>query len=210
MNEKTINEFLEALASKSPVPGGGGAAALVGAVGMALSNMAGNLTLGKKKYAEIQGEVEELLEEGYKIMENLKALIDKDAEAFKPLSQAYRLPADTPERAKRKEETVEEYSKAACLPPLEIMQSAFAGIKILERIGRIGSPVAVSDAGCGIALLKAALISGSLNIIINTNAIKDQEFVLRITREMDDLLEKGCQVADETFQVVMDKLKKRR
>jgi formiminotetrahydrofolate cyclodeaminase len=209
INEKTCSEFLEVLASKSPVPGGGGAAAIGGAMGMALSNMAGNLTLGKKKYAGVQDEVKELLEKGYKIMEALKALADKDAEVFKPLAQAYRLPADTPEQAKYKEEMIEECSKAACTAPLEIMHRSFEGIKILEKMGRIGSSMAISDVGCGVVFLKAALISGSLNIIINTNTIKDQEYVQAISQEMDDLLEKGCKIADETFQAVMDMLKKR-
>ena len=84
MVDKASGEFLEMLASKAPVPGGGGAAALGGAIGMALSNMVGNLTVGKKRYADVEDEVKDLLEKGYKIIDELKALVDKDAEVFEP------------------------------------------------------------------------------------------------------------------------------
>ncbi|HHU76345.1 MAG TPA: cyclodeaminase/cyclohydrolase family protein [Firmicutes bacterium] len=207
--EKMCHEFLEELSSKSPVPGGGGAAAMGGAMGMALSNMAGNLTLGKKRYAHVQDEVKELLEKGYKIMEDLKTLVDRDAEIFQPLARAYRLPAGTPEQARYKEETIEACSKEACQAPLEIMRKSFAGIKIIEKMGRMGSTLVISDVGCGAAFLKAALLSASLNIIINTNMIKDQGFVQTITQEMNELRESGCKIADQAWQSVMDKLKKR-
>ncbi len=210
INEKKCGEFLEILASKTPVPGGGGAAALGGAIGMALSNMVGNLTLGKKKYADVQDEVKELLERGYKILEELKILADEDAKVFEPLSKAYGLPTDTPEQTEFKEKTVELCSKNACSVPLEIMRKSFEGIKIQERMGQIGTLIAVSDVGCGVVFLKSALISGALNIIININTIKDEEFVKNISAEMNRLLDEGSKVADETLQIVMDKLGKRR
>lgn len=210
INDKKCGEFLEMLASKAPVPGGGGAAAIGGAIGIALSNMVGNLTLGKKKYADVQDEVKDLLERGYQILEELKTLADKDAEVFEPLSKAYSLPTDTPEQAKFKEETVELCSKNACSVPLEIMRKASEGIKIQERMGQIGTLIALSDVGCGVVFLKAALISGALNIIININTIKDEEFVKNISAEMNRLLEEGSKVADKTLQMVMDKLGKRR
>ncbi|NLX91763.1 MAG: cyclodeaminase/cyclohydrolase family protein [Firmicutes bacterium] len=210
LNDKTCSEFLNELASRAPVPGGGGAAAMGGAIGMALSNMVANLTLGKKKYAGVQDEIKGLLEKGSKIIEDLKTLVDRDAEVFEPLSQAYRLPSDTPEQIKYKEEILEERSKEACLVPLEIMRKSFEGIKIHERMGQIGSLIALSDVGCGVAFLKAALISGSLNIIINTNTINDKEFVRKISEEMDSLLEEGCRIAEDTLQLVKAKLQKGR
>lgn len=210
INDKTCSEFLKELASGAPVPGGGGAAAMGGAVGMALSNMVGNLTLGKKKYAGVQDEIKELLEKGSQIMEDLKTLVDRDAEVFEPLSRAYRLPSDTPEQVKDKEEILEKCSRDACLVPLEIMRKCFEGIKIHERMGQIGSLIALSDVGCGVVFLKAALISGSLNIIINTNTINDKEFVRKISEEMDSLLEEGCRIAEDTLQLVKAKLQKGR
>lgn len=206
MTAKSSDYFLEVLASKAPVPGGGGAAALGGAIGMALSNMVGNLTVGKKKYADVEDEVKELLEKGSQIIDDLKALVDKDAEAFEPLSRAYGLPKDTPEQAAHKEKVMEECSKVACSVPLEIMRQAYAGIKIHERMGRIGSRLAISDVGCGVVFLKAALVSGYLNVLINLGAIKDQAYLDQTNREVKALLEEGSRIADETLQAVIGKL----
>ena len=207
MTEKSCDYFLEVLASKAPVPGGGGAAALGGAIGMALSNMVGNLTVGKKKYADVEEEVKELLAEGYRIMEELKALVDKDAEVFEPLSKAYSLPKDTPEQAAHKAKVMEECSINACSVPLEIMRKAYAGIKIHARMGQIGSRLAISDVGCGVAFLKAALVCGQLNVLINLGAILDQQFLEATTKEMTQLLEDGSRLADETLALVIDKIK---
>lgn len=208
MLEKSCNQFLEELASKAPVPGGGGAAAYGGAIGMALSNMVGNLTVGKKKYADVEDEVKDLIEKGSRVIEELKVLVDKDAEVFEPLSKAYGLPKDTPEQAKIKEETLEKCSKEACSVPMEIMRKAYEGIKIHERMGQIGTMIAISDVGCGVVFLKAALISGSLNVIINLNSIKDQEYVKTTTEEMNQLLADGTRIADETLELVINKIKK--
>ncbi|PKM83653.1 MAG: sugar ABC transporter substrate-binding protein [Firmicutes bacterium HGW-Firmicutes-13] len=208
MVKKSCVDFLEVLSSKAPVPGGGGAAALGGAIGIALSNMVGNLTVGKKKYADVEDEVKDLLDKGYKVLEELKALVDKDAEVFEPLSKAYSLPKDTPEQAKHKEEVMEECSKVACSVPMEIMRKSYEGIKIHERMGQIGSMLAISDVGCGVVLLKSALISGMLNVLINVNSIKDQEYVKAANEEMTKLLTEGSRIADETLNLVVNKLKK--
>ncbi|MCX7913312.1 MAG: cyclodeaminase/cyclohydrolase family protein [Thermodesulfovibrionales bacterium] len=208
MVDKSCKEFIEVLASKAPVPGGGGAAALGGAIGMALCNMVGNLTVGKKKYADVEPEVKDLLERGYKIIAELEALVDKDAEVFEPLSKAYSLPKNTPEEIKYKEEVMEKCSKEACSVPMEIMRKAYEGIKIHRRMGEIGSMLAISDVGCGVVFMKAALISAKLNVIINLNTIKDQNFVESAKEEMDRLVNEGCKMADETLDLVISKLSK--
>lgn len=208
MLDKTCKEFNQVLASKAAVPGGGGAAALGGAIGMALSNMVGNLTVGKKKYAEVEDEVKELIEKGNQVIASLENLVDKDAEVFEPLSKAYGLPKDTPEQQQLKAETLEKCSIEACSVPMEIMRQAFAGIKIHERMGQIGTMLAISDVGCGVVFLKSALISGSLNVIINLNTIKNQDFVEKTRAEMNQLLEDGQRIADETLNLVIEKLKK--
>ncbi len=207
MAEKSSSYFLDVLASKAPVPGGGGAAAMGGAIGMALSNMVGNLTVGKKKFADVEDEVKDLLEQGYKIIDQLKVLVDKDAEVFEPLSKAYGLPKETAEQAAHKAKVMEECSKEACSVPLEIMRKAYAGIKIHERMGQIGTKLAISDIGCGVAFLKAALVSGQLNVLINLGAIKDDQFIKETVAEMDHLLEEGSRVADETLNNVVEKFK---
>jgi len=208
MLKKSCGQFLEELASKAPIPGGGGAAAYGGAIGMALSNMVGNLTVGKKKYADVEDEVKELIEKGYKIIEELKVLVDKDAEVFEPLSKAYGLPKDTPEQAKIKEEVLEKCSKDACSVPMEIMRKSYEGIKIHKRMGQIGTMIAISDVGCGVVFLKASLISGSLNVMINLSAIKDQEYVKTTTEEINQLLTEGSLMADETLELIISKISK--
>ncbi|MHB8169921.1 MAG: cyclodeaminase/cyclohydrolase family protein [Thermincolia bacterium] len=208
MLDKNCNDFLDVLASKAAIPGGGGAAALGGAIGMALSNMVGNLTVGKKKYADVEDEVKELIVKGDKVIAELKVLVDKDAEVFEPLSQAYGLPKETPEQIKYKEETMEKCSIAACEVPMEIMRKSYDGIKLHERMGQIGTLIAISDVGCGVVFLKSALISGMLNVVINLNSIKDQEYVNKTREEMDRLLADGSKIADETLQVVLGKISK--
>lgn len=208
MIEKSCKDFVDVLASKAPVPGGGGAAALGGAIGMALSNMVGNLTVGKKKYADVEDEVKQLLDQGYKVIDELNSLVDKDAEGFEPLSKAYGLPRDTPEQKEFKAKELERCSKDACEVPMEIMRQCYEGIKIHKRMGEIGTLIAISDVGCGVVFLKSALISAQMNVIININTIKDQDFVTKTRTEMTQLLEDGGKIADETLQVVLDKLNK--
>lgn len=208
MLNKSCKEFNQVLSSKAPVPGGGGAAAMGGAIGMALSNMVGNLTIGKKKYADVEDEVKGLIAEGEKIIAELETLVDKDAEVFEPLSKAYGLPKSTPEEAEHKAKVMEECCKTACSVPMEIMRKAFAGIKLHQRMGQIGTMIAISDVGCGVAFMKSALEAGSLNVIINLNTIKDQEFVTSTREEMNNLLAEGKKIADETFALVLSKLTK--
>ncbi len=206
MAENSCTYFLDVLASKAPVPGGGGAAAMGGAIGMALSNMVGNLTTGKKKFADVEDEVQSLLAQGSAIIEDLKILVDRDAEVFEPLSVAYGLPKDTPEEVAHKAKVMEECSIEACSVPMEIMRKAYAGIKIHQRMGQIGTKLAISDVGCGVVFLKAALISGQLNVLINLGAIKDEKFVEAARTEMKQLLAEGSKIADETLALVVEKI----
>lgn len=206
--EITCGNFIDALSSKAPVPGGGGAAAFGGAIGMALSNMVGNLTIGKKKYAEVEGEVKELIAKGEKVMNELMTLIDKDAAVFEPLSRAYGLPKDTPEQIKSKETVIEQCCKDACSVPMEIMRKAYQGILLHQRMGEIGTAIAISDVGCGVTFLKAALIAAKLNVLINFNFIKDAEYVATNRVEMEALCNEGSKIADATLALVMSKITK--
>ena len=208
MADLSSKEFISKLASKAAVPGGGGAAALGGAIGMALSNMVGNLTTGKKKFQDVEAEVQALLKKGETVIEELLALIDGDAEVFKPLAKAYSLPKGTPEEAKIKAETIEACCKTACSVPMQIMRKTCEGIAIHKRMGEIGTAMAISDVGCGVVFLKAALISGQMNVIINLNSISDETYLEATRNEMADLLEKGVTSADDTLAIVMAKLDK--
>jgi len=205
--EKSCKDFVEVLASKAPVPGGGGAAALVGAIGMALGNMVGNLTVGKKKYKDVETEVIEIMEKATALQNELLGLVDGDAEVFSKVSDVYKMPKDTPEQKAARDEAMEVALKQACSVPLKIMKCTCEAIKLQARLAEIGSIMAISDVGVGVLCLKAALISGKLNVIINLNGIKDQEFVEKTYREMDELLESYIKLADETYEKVENRLR---
>ncbi len=164
------------------------------------------MTVGKKKFADVEDEVKELLDQGSQIIEDLKDLVDKDAEVFEPLSKAYGLPKETPEEKAHKAKVMEKCSIEACSVPLEIMRKSYAGIKIHERMGQIGTKLAISDVGCGVVFLKAALISGQLNVMINLGAIKDEKFLEETRREMERLVSEGSRIADEALALVKEKL----
>ncbi|MGX4598441.1 cyclodeaminase/cyclohydrolase family protein [Faecalimicrobium sp. JNUCC 81] len=200
--EKTCIEFVDVLASKSAVPGGGGAAALVGAIGMALGSMVCNLTIGKKKYAEYEESVKDILNKAGKIEKDLLEMIDKDAECFLPLSKAYGLPKSTEEELRIKEETMEKALKVACEVPINIVRVCFEAIKLHEDLVDKGSKLAISDVGVGVQCLRAAILSGQLNVVININSIKDEEYVNKVKNEVDELVKEGVRICDEVYAKV--------
>lgn len=205
--KKSCKEFIEVLASKEPVPGGGGAAALMGAVGMALGNMVGNLTVGKEKYKDAEKEVYEIMEKARNLQDHLLKLVDEDAEVFKDVAAAYKMPKETEEQKKQKEEAMQKALKKACSVPLDIMKSASEAIKLQRRLADIGSKLAISDVGVGTYCLKAALLSGRLNVLINLNGITDKDFVKKTSEEMELLVKQSIEIADETNKIVEQKLK---
>lgn len=202
ISEKTCIEFVNVLASKSAVPGGGGAAALVGAIGMALGSMVCNLTIGKKKYAEYEESVKEILVKAREIEKKLLSMIDKDAKNFLPLSKAYGLPNSTEEEKKIKEEIMENALKVACEVPIDIVRVCFDAIKLHEDLVDKGSKLAISDVGVGVQCLRAAILSGQLNVVININSIKDMEYVETIRKEVNSVVEEGVKICDEVYAKV--------
>ncbi|MDR0491315.1 MAG: cyclodeaminase/cyclohydrolase family protein [Oscillospiraceae bacterium] len=199
----TCTEFVEALASKSSVPGGGGASALVGAVGMALGSMVGSLTVGKKKYADVEAEIVAIMEKAANIQAELLRLVDEDAIVFEPLSKAYGIPKDDPNR----EQVMEDALKLACSVPMDIMRACAAAIELLDEFAKKGSALAISDAGVGVAFCKAALMGASLNVFINTKSMNDKGYAANIETEADGLLDKYCAKADEIYGSVLARLR---
>ena len=184
MIEKSCADFAAVLASKAPVPGGGGAAALVGALGTALCSMVGNLTVGRKKYAQYEADVKRMLEKGAAVQERLLDLVDKDAEAFEPLSKAYSIPKDDPKH----DETLEAATKFACEAPVEMMKACCEAIELLEEMLEKGSVTLVSDVGCGALCCAAALESASMNIFVNTKTLLDREAAAKLDDQADAML----------------------
>jgi formiminotetrahydrofolate cyclodeaminase len=203
----TCTEFVEVLASKAPVPGGGGASALVGAVGTALGNMVGSLTVGKKKYADVEDEMWELKAKCDQLQKDFLRLIERDAEVFEPLSKAYGMPKETEEEKAEKARVMEIVLKDACSVPMEIMEKCCEAIELIVEFGAKGSKLAISDAGVGAAFCKAALQGASLNVYINTKSMADREYAEELNKKADAMLEKYTKMADETFESVLGRLK---
>ena len=207
MMERTCSQFLAELASKAPTPGGGGTAALVGAAGVALGNMVGNLTTGKKKYAAVEEKIQALNAKAETLRKELEALVQEDAEAFAPLAAAYGLPKDTPEQAADKERVMETALTRAALVPIKIMQKCLEGITLAYSYAVDGSTMAITDAGCAAVLCKAALQAASLNVFVNTKLMTNREFATALEHTAEQLLDAGTSYADEAFHYVNEKLR---
>jgi formiminotetrahydrofolate cyclodeaminase len=205
--EKSCAEFVTVLASKEPVPGGGGASALVGAIGTALGNMVGSLTVGKKKYAGVEADILRLKRESDRLQGELLALVQRDAEVFEPLSKAYGLPKETDAERAEKARVMEAALREACSVPLEIMEKCGESIKLIEEFAAKGSRLALSDAGVGALFCKAALSGASLNVYINTAAMTDTVYAAEINRKADALLAEYEGLADKVFKSVKETLK---
>ena len=205
--EHSCREFIDVLASSAPIPGGGGASALVGAIGVALGNMVGSLTVGKKRYADVEEDIIRCKEEADEITKSLLELVAKDAEVFEPLSKAYSLPKSTPEELAKKEEVMAVVLKDACEVPLEIMKTCARGLDLMKEFAEKGSRIALSDAGVGATLLKSALQGASLNIYINTKSMKDRVLAQRLNDETDSLRKTYEKKADEIFENVCNEIR---
>jgi len=203
---KKCTEFVEVLYSKNAVPGGGGAAALVGAVGIALAGMVGNLTTGKKKYAAYEEDIQRILKESHILQDRILAMIDEDAENFLPLAKAYGLPKETDEEKAYKEKTLEECTKVACSVPIEIVEVCYKAVLLHEELVGKGSAMAISDVACGVQCLRAAMISGWVNVLINIKTIKDTEYIADVENRIKPMLKEGVEICDRVYAEVEKQL----
>ncbi len=204
--ELSCADFTEKLSSKSPTPGGGGAAALAGALGAALCSMVGNLTIGKKKYAAIEAEITVLTEKINEYRKELLTLVGRDAEVFEPLSKAYSLPKETEEEKALKDEVMERCLNDACSVPVRIMETCCKVIELIGTFAEKGSVLAVSDAACSASLMRSALECASLNVSINTKSMKNRENAEKINAHAKEMLDKYIPMAEEVFTKVSDSL----
>ena len=206
MEMNTIQEFLAVLSSKAPVPGGGGASALAGALGNALGQMVANLTIGKKRYADVEEEICGLLTRMEGLQAEFVRLADRDAEVFAPLAQCYSLPAATPEERAYKEQVMEERLYDASQVPMEIMERAVEMMEILDILADKGSRLAVSDVGVGVQYMRAALLGAVMNVYINTKSMKNRQRAEEINQKALKLTKRGSAMADEIYSKVLSGL----
>ena len=192
---KSCREFVTVLASNEPAPGGGGASALVAAVGTALGNMVGSLTVGKKKYADVEAEIIALQAKCDALQKELLDQVEADDKGFVPLAKAYGIPKDDPNR----DAILEEATVTACAVPMHIMELCCQALDCVAVFAAKGSRLAVSDAGCAAVCCKAALQAASLNVFINTKTLKNRDVAEEMNRQANLMLNKYCQMADEIF-----------
>lgn len=205
LTNRTCVDFAAVLAAKESVPGGGGAAALVGALGAALCSMVGNFTTGKKTYAAVEDDIQRLLADAEAARTRLIALVEADAEAFFPLSQAYAIPKEDPTRA----ETLEAATKTACAAPAEMVRVIAQSIELLEEMGEKGSRMLISDVGCAALFASAAMEAAAMNVFVNTKSYAEASWAQELERECDGLLEEYLPRAAACADAVMNKIRGR-
>ncbi len=203
ISEMKIHEFNEILASKAPIPGGGGASALAASLGAALGSMVANLTVGKKKYAQYESEHMAFLDELEGLRIRAEELIAEDAAAFEPLSRAYSIPKDDPGR----DEEMERCLRLAAEPPMEILRLACRGILIHERLEQTGSVLAISDVGTGVIMFWAAMYGAAMNVRVNTRLMRDREYAEKLNAEVESLMNSHWKIADKVYENVWERLK---
>lgn len=195
MTLESCRFFVEMLASATPSPGGGGAAALVGAVGAALGHMASNLTVGKPKYQDIQDQIQELNRQFMLLEKELLDQVEADEKSFLPLAAAYKLPKDAPGY----DRFMDEATLEACEVPLKIMDLCCRALDCIAIVAEKGSRLAVSDAGSGAVCCKAAMQAASLTVFINTRSLKNRSAALAIDEKVNNMLTNYGALADRIY-----------
>jgi len=200
---KTLEQFIIESASDAPFPGGGGVSALVASLATSLGNMVGSLTLGKKKYIDVQDEIVRLNNECKFLEESFLKMIDEDAENFEPLSKAYKLDKES----ENYDKIMQEALILACRTPIKIVECGQQTANIIERYATIGSRLALSDAGCAAILLQAAIKAASLNVYINTKYMKDRNKAQEINNHIKQLTNECTDKCLNIYQEIEKTLK---
>lgn len=198
MADRTVSGFLEELSSGAPTPGGGGASAVCGAIAAALGSMVGNLTSGKKKYAEYQEEIEVAIAKCGTLVKEFEALGQKDEEVFEPLAKAYSIPKDQEGR----DEILEGVLKDASTAPFEVVEKSYETALVLARLAVIGSRLAISDVGVAAAACSTAAKGAAMNVYINTKSMKDRAYAEDLNKRTDDLVAQTSEICDKVYSQV--------
>lgn len=207
LTKKTVSAFLDELASPSPAPGGGSVAALSGALGAALTTMVCNLTIGKKKYVDVEGEMKKIKAEAEALRSKFTELIDQDTLAFNKVMEAYALPKDSDAQKALRSAAITAATKEATLVPLEVMKHCIDAIALAQQVASSGNANSVSDAGVGALMLHAACEGAALNVKINLNGLTDSDFIGWKADEVESLLKTSRMMLEETMDMVAGKIK---
>lgn len=201
-----IEEYIKELASKAPIPGGGGASAVAGVLSAALSSMVCNLTIGKKSFAAVEEDIKNILSDMNKHMESFIKLSDKDAQVFYPLSQAYGFKPQNEEEKALHEANMEKLLFDAAIVPLDIMKEANSMLNSIDFLAKKGSKLAISDAGVAVGLLRSAVCGAMMNVVINVKYMKDRDIAQRLLDEASEILEDTMNKSDIIYREVLEVL----
>ncbi len=201
-----IGEFLENLSSDAPVPGGGSAAALTAAMGASLGSMVLRITLKKEELKDVHNDANKLLMKIEGARKRLIELIDEDSNAFNSVMKAFRLPKTTDEEKEKRKQEIQNAFKYASQVPLETAKTALIVLKEMEHIAKIGYVDAISDCGSGVKMLEAGIESALLNVKINLNYIKDEEFVTNMKKEIQEIEKETKEYSIKIFNTVLSKI----
>jgi formiminotetrahydrofolate cyclodeaminase len=204
--DETIGKFLDDLASERPTPGGGGAAAVMGAIGAALVSMVANLTIGKKNYESVEEDLKAARAEAERVRAELTAAVEEDVVAFNSVMGAYGLPRATDEEKAARAAAIQAALKDATLAPLRAVNACFEVIRLSEAAADKGNLNVISDAGVAVLAANAGLRSAALNVYINAKAIKDREFAESRIAEVEALLAAAAEKTEAVYKVVRDKI----
>lgn len=204
--DQPVTQFLDELASSAATPGGGSAAAILGALGAALVSMVCNLTIGKKNYVEVEGEMRDVLHDAEALRQRLADMVADDIAAFNGLMAAYGLPKLTDEDKAARGAAIQHALRAATEAPLACARACADVIKLSMRAAEVGNRNVISDAGVGALAAQAALRSAALNVDINVPSLQDQAFAKACRDEMDALLASAVPLSEQAIALVKSKL----
>jgi len=187
LSELSIKEFLSVTAGKEPIPGGGSVSALCGSLGAALGQMVAQLTIGKKKYADVEESMKELVPVFNSYLDELMLDIDRDSDAYHAVFSAFQLPKETEEEKAARTQRIEEATKIAAEVPLQVAQKASKLMDVIHTVATTGNRNAVTDACVAMMCARTAILGALLNVRINLSSINDTEFVEQLSKEADRL-----------------------
>lgn len=206
LTTKTVNQFLDEVASNSPAPGGGSVSALAGSLGAALTSMVCRLTIGKKKYLDVQVEMESILKKSEDLRSKLTSIIDEDTEAFNKVMAALGMAKETDDQKAKRNNAIQEATKSATLVPLKLMTLCEEGVGLARAVAEKGNRNSLSDAGVSLLLLQAAANGAALNVRINLPGLEDQKFREETYEKVTNIAKKIDSTVAEMMPALIAKL----
>jgi formiminotetrahydrofolate cyclodeaminase len=206
ITQRSVEAFLDELASAAPTPGGGSAAAIIGAMGAALLSMVCSVTLGKKGQEAVESDMKAVRDESERLRARLTAMVAEDIAAFDGLMAAYRLPKTNDAEKARRAEAIQANLRAATETPLECARACAEVVKLARRAAEKGFAGVISDAGVGVLAANSALRSAALNVYINAPSLKDRSYAAAASAEVETLIEHCTRESEAVFELVRGRL----